>query len=255
MIYTSKTEELFFTNETIGKDGIRQDTFSVLGLTPESVSFSDLYSHKGVEISMIISGFGMHRVMEQTIPCGVGDVYILNANIPHRYYTSEEGIPLVVQRILFLPKDWLDGDLGDASTSNYCFGIFKENATAAYAMLTKGAFDKLQSLCDLLAVELLEKKGDWHSAVRSYLSLIVIAFKRYVNRAIKNIPSESTQAEWSQISLVTQALAERYADEKETVTAGTVNDIFDYKSVGEDCSKIFVYSHYGSLKMIIVFAD
>jgi len=45
------------------------------------------------------------------------------------------------------------------------------------------------------------------------------------------------------------------ADEKETVTAGTVNDIFDYKSVGEDCSKIFVYSHYGSLKMIIVFSE
>jgi len=44
-------------------------------------------------------------------------------------------------------------------------------------------------------------------------------------------------------------------DEEEKITIGTINDIYDYKSVGEDCSRLFVYSHYGSLKMIVVYSD
>lgn len=217
MIYITQTQELLPNDEQIGQDGIRQDTFSVSEPYPENISFADLYSHKGIEISMVIGGGGLHRVMEQAIPCKTGDIYILNANIPHRYYTLEEGTPLVVRRILFTPKDWLEGELGDIAQPNYCYGIFKENATASYAVLTRGAFEKMQSLCDFLTVELLEKKGEWHHAVSAYLSLILITYARYVNRAIKNIRSDSTSTEWSQISLITRVIAERYGDEKLTM--------------------------------------
>ena len=196
---------------------IRQDTFVETGTYPENISFADLYSHRGIEISMIVGGAGIHRVMEQAIPCKVGDIYILNTNIPHRYYTAEEGTSLVVRRILFHPTEWLNGSYGDPSKGEYCYGVFAENATASYAVLTRQAFDKITSLCDLLTVELLEKKGEWRMAVRAYLSLIMIFFTRYVNRAIKNVPSETTPTEWNQISFVTRAIAERYGDENLTL--------------------------------------
>ena len=181
------------------------------------MSFADLYSHKGIEISMIVSGTGMHRVMEQTIPCKEGDIYLLNANIPHRYYASEDGAPLIVRRILFMPKPWLDEKHAEPSTLDYCYGIFSENATASYAVLTRQTFEKIQTLWDLLTVELLEKKSEWENGVRSYLSLILITFVRYVNRAIKNVKSNSSPTEWNQISLITRAVAERYGDEKLTL--------------------------------------
>ena len=217
LIYITQTQELLPHDEQIGDDGIRQDTFSVSEPYPENVSFADLYSHKGIEISMVIGGSGMHRVMEQAIPCKVGDIYILNANIPHRYYTADDGTTLAVRRILFMPKDWLGSAMNDAAEPNYCYGIFKDNATASYAVLTRGAFEKMQSLCDFLTVELLEKKGEWRHAVSAYLALILITYSRYVNRAIKNIRSYSTSIEWNQISLVTRAVAEQYGDENLTL--------------------------------------
>ena len=209
--YEERREQIF--------DGerIRQDTFTATGVYPENISFAELYSYKEIEISMVIGGVGIHRVMEQAIPCKVGDIYILNSNIPHRYYASEEGTPLVVRRILFQPRDWLTGPLADTSTAEYCYGIFAENTTVSYAVLTRLAFEKIQSLVDLLTVELLEKKSAWQEAVRAYLSLIMITFARYVNRAIKNVTSDTSPTEWNQISLVTRAIAERYGDETLTL--------------------------------------
>ena len=217
MLTENKQKSTVQADDTSERDLISQDTFSVLSPYPETVSFIDLYSHKGIEISMIVSGTGIHRVMEQALPCKAGDIYILNANIPHRYYTSEDGTALVVQRILFMPKKWLDEARSDTSSTDYCYGIFSENATASYAVLTRQTFEKIQSFYDLIAVELIEKKGEWENVVRSYLSLIMITFSRYVNRAIKNVPSTSSPTEWNHISLLTRAIAERYSDENLTL--------------------------------------
>ena len=198
--------------DIVGRDLIRQETFTVTRPYSDSVSFTDLHSHHAIEINMFVCGTGMYRIMEQAIPCKAGDIYILNADVPHQFYASEEGSSLVVRRLLFLPKEWLSEDCSDPTSPDFCYGIFSENATASYAVLTKQTFEKIESLCDLLTVELLEKKSHWKRAVRSYLSLILLTFVRYVNRATKSIPTTSSLSEWNRISLLTRIVAERYSD-------------------------------------------
>ncbi len=51
------------------------------------ISFSDLYSHDVPEISMVISGSGVHQILNQSIPCSEGDKYIIISEVPHGFFT------------------------------------------------------------------------------------------------------------------------------------------------------------------------
>lgn len=211
MIYSLKNSELIQADNALGEVLIRQDTFVCTQVYDDSVSFSMLYSHMPVEISMVVDGQGIHKVLGQTIPCNVGDVYILNSNVPHRYFAAEEGKSLTVRRLLFDPKDWFDGEIAQSSSPQFCHGIFLKTPIAAYAMLTQKMFGRIVSLCDSLEIEVIEKKSEWRNAVKSYLSLIMIALGRYVNTAIKNIPNTDLAA-WNPVSAVISSVAENYGD-------------------------------------------
>ena len=39
-----------------------------------------------LEIGMIISGSGIHKIIGQTIPCKKGDIFIVPRGIPHGYF-------------------------------------------------------------------------------------------------------------------------------------------------------------------------
>lgn len=201
---------------SLGGALIRQDTFVCNRVYNDDVSFTELYSHRSIEISMVVGGSGIHRVLGQAIPCKAGDIYILNSGIPHRYFTAEEGESLTVRRLLFDPREWFDGDVMQPTSSNFCYGVFSENAMSAYAMLTQSVLEKIMSLCDSIAIELLEKKSEWRAAVKANLSLVMITLGRYVNRSIKNIPNADS-AEWNSISAVLAVVKENYGDTNMTL--------------------------------------
>lgn len=216
MIYSSKNSDLIQSEDTLGDTLLRQDTFRCLKAYDDDVCFSMLYSHRYIEISMVVDGNGIHRVLGQVIPCSVGDIYIINSNVPHRYFASEEGAPLTVRRLLFDPKDWLDDDLSDATSPNFCYGLFSENPITVYAMLTNQVMNKIVSLCDSLTIEMLEKKSEWRDSLRSYLSLIMIALKRYVNTSLKNIPHTDPSV-WNPVSAAIALVNENYGDPSMTL--------------------------------------
>jgi len=216
MIYSSKNSELIQADGALGSALIRQDTYRCVTPYNEDVCFSMLYSHRVVEISMIVDGSGIHKVLGQAIPCGVGDIYIINANVPHRYFASEEGAPLTVRRLLFDPKDWLEGELANAASPDFCYGLFSENPITVYAMLTNQVMNRIVSLCDSVTLEMLEKKSEWRSSLRAYLSLIMIALKRYVNTSLKNIPNTDPSV-WNPVSAALTLVNENYGDPNMTL--------------------------------------
>ena len=152
MSYSSKHTEPLRVSDTLGETLIRQDSFISEETYHPEISFADLYTHRVIEISMVASGNGIHRVFNQAIPCKVGDIYILNANVPHRYFAAERGERLTVRRLLFDPKDWFDRDIALPTGSRFCYGVFSENSMAAYAMLTQRVLERIESLCDEVAM-------------------------------------------------------------------------------------------------------
>ncbi len=202
--------------DSLGESLIRQDSFICDEIYDPDVGFADLYTNRVIEISMVVAGSGVHRVFNQAIPCKVGDIYILNTNVPHRYFASEDGERLTVRRLLFDPKDWFDKDISQATGSRFCFGVFSENSVAAYAVLTQRVMERIESLCDEVAMELLERKSEWREAVRANLSLILITLGRYLNRAIKNIPRVDSSA-WNPVSAAMTLVMENYSDHSMTL--------------------------------------
>ncbi len=216
MPHFSKKPESIQADGRLGNIGIRQDTFACHRVYDETVDFSLLYSHKPIEIGIIISGSGIHQVLGQAIPCKAGDICIINSNVPHRYFSLEEGQSLTVRRLLFEPKDWFDGETAEATSPQFCYGLFLENPIIVYAMLTNRILEKILSLCDASAIEILEKKSEWREALKANLSLILILLKRYINTSLKNIPNIDP-ASWNPLSVAIALVHENYSDSNMTL--------------------------------------
>ncbi len=216
MSYLSKRFENIQADSNLGDISIRQDTFVCHQVYDETIDFSMLYSHRPIEISIVVSGHGIHRVLGQAIPCKTGDIYVLNSNVPHRYFASEEKTGLTVRRLLFEPDNLFDGESAVPASPHFCYGLFSENPISAYAMLTNQVMQKILSLCDALAIEVLEKKSEWQNALKANLSLILITLKRYVDTSLKNIPSADSVT-WNPVSATIALVNENFSDANMTL--------------------------------------
>ena len=65
---------------------------------------SELFVGDLLEIGMVISGSGIHKIIGQTIPCKKGDVFIVPRGIPHGYFLSDESDGMEIKRLNKLLK-------------------------------------------------------------------------------------------------------------------------------------------------------
>jgi corrinoid protein of di/trimethylamine methyltransferase len=202
---------------------VTQQTFSYNTPFSDEVRISKLHSHKRIEISMVVEGNGIHRILEQNVPCNVGDIYIVNSKVPHGYFSVDGGSTLTVRTLLFSPTEWFDGDIANPDDQHFCYGVFSENGAVAYAMLTHDVLDKIISICDDISWETERQKDRWCDAVRAHFSILFITLGRYINSAIKNIPDISATA-WNAVSGIMAAVAENYGDH--TLTLDTFAKLF-----------------------------
>ena len=175
-----------------------------------------LYTHDMIELSMVLAGNGIHRILDQEIPCKKGDVYMVRQDIPHGYFVTEAEDTLTVRRILFDVNDWFTEDAADENGLHYCHGVFQDNAITAYAMLNEQTEGSVEFYCRSIAEELERKEDEWRCAIASHLSLLLITIARYINGAIKNIPSAPLK-EWSIVSSVMRMVLETFYDSELTL--------------------------------------
>ena len=183
-------------NVFLGNTPIRCETVTCREAYEENACGSSLYTHELVEIAMTVSGSGVHRVLNQTIPCKTGDLYITAPSIPHGYFNSDTENPLVLQRILFDPKDWFSSEISAIGEPRYCYGIFNDNAILAYAMLNAETYAETEQLFRCILSEINGRKIEWKDAVGAYLTQLLIRISRYIGGAIKNIPAAPSK-EWN----------------------------------------------------------
>lgn len=181
-----------------------------------SEEFGDLDVNGSIEIGLVVSGVGVHRVLNQVIPCQEGDVFILNEHVPHRCYSSEPGNPLTIRRIIFSPREWLFSEYASSTEPKFLYGCFRENNVMACAMLTQAVQETVGRLYDEIAVEFYDRKAEWKEATRARLVLLLVSIARYTNCAIKNITQETSDA-WNPISSVIAMVHEKYCDSELTL--------------------------------------
>ena len=167
-----------------------------------------LYTQEFVEVCLITSGVGIHRVFDQITPCKAGDVFIIPSDVPHGYFASDECESLTVRRLWFDVGDWFFGEVSDKASSRFCYGIFKDNAITACAMLNTYTYAEVNAIYNSIEYEISKKESEWRDSVCAYLSRLLIIISRYINCQIKNIRPAGSKA-WNAV-LATMRFVEKH---------------------------------------------
>lgn len=173
-----------------------------------------------VEITAVISGGGIHKIMNESMECHAGDLYIFGGGVPHSYCAVNGEEPLTVMRISFNVSETLCGAVADKTSSEYCYGIFRDRSPVSYAMLNANAMSGLKQAYADMEVELTEKSPCWQEAVCSHLKLLLIFLGRYINQAVTAF--EEKPKEWITVSTAIAEINEHFGESDfnlETVAA------------------------------------
>ena len=181
------------------------------------VTASDLDIFSLVEISLVTEGSGIHRILNQSVPCKKGDIFIIGSSTPHKYFLSESD-SCTVLCARFDPDEFFDGELRSRESARYCYGVFKDNPIATYAVLTKQTFDDVIGLLDSIQSESDKQLDEWLDAVKADLTLLLITVSRYVGNAIKHL-SPIPPREWSYVTYAVNTVKDTYSDESLTLEA------------------------------------
>ena len=182
---------------------IRQEVATVKG-SDEKVR----YSHDTVEVCLIVEGSGSHEVLGQEIPCEEGDAFVVPPGVIHGYST-ESAIKL--RRLWFSPFDWLEGDAAEFGCKRYCYGVFSDSPAVGYAMLTARTQTEINGILNAIHAEKVGAGAEWKEAVRSYLTLLLIALSRYVGGTIKNLP-DARSRDWCVVLATMRAVEDELGE-------------------------------------------
>lgn len=195
---------------------LKHETFSKDTLFHETVydplrATSQLLSHEFIHVALVVEGSGVHQIFDQSIPCKAGDIYIVPPNTPHGFFLAEEGVCMAIDQLLFDAEDWFKGEISDVRNPRFCYGIFSDRASVAYALLNEQTQKELNSMLVGMESEMIEKRQEWRDVVRSFLIQFLITVGRYINCAIKNDTHVSSK-DWNLVMSVMRMAKEHYAD-------------------------------------------
>ena len=76
-----------------------------------NIPFHKLHTSKFVEIGLVVGGTGVLRVLDQAIPCKVGDLFVLHPNSTYGYFAADKKDNLTVRILRFDASAWFEGTL------------------------------------------------------------------------------------------------------------------------------------------------
>ena len=177
----------------------------------EKHAFLRLESNEMFEIAMVVSGSGIHRVLDKDIPSQKGDIFVIPPNTPHEYFVEKEDDIFVIRRLFWNLEDWFSGECTNPSSRRYCYGIFRESSTLGYAVLNATVFENICYLWNIIEAEIKMQKEEYTEALRGVLSYFLITISRYMNSSVKNLSFASCE-EWNIVSNAIKIIREDYFD-------------------------------------------
>ena len=198
-------------NSTNSEIGIISNILSCKKIFSEKRAFLKLESNDMFEIALVVSGFGIHRVLDKDIPSKQGDIFVIPPRTPHGFFIEKEGDDFEIRRLFWNTNDWFSGECASHSSHRYCYGIFRENSTLGYAVLNATVFDNLCYLWGIIENESEMRKDEYKDAIRGVLSYFLITISRYINSSVKNL-SFASYEEWNIVSSAIKIIREEYHD-------------------------------------------
>ena len=185
---------------------------------PET-AFPHMHIHDFVELSLVISGEGYHRTLNELAECGPGDVYIINAGAPHAYFIKEKGDTLVIQNLIFDPADILDMELATPDNPRYCCGLLREDPMISHVFLDSGFQGEIKRIMDRIAKEQIRKELEWEMSVKAHLLDILIMCSRRIVGRTETVKDQNTpKLRNRQIAMTVMCeVLERYNDPEMTL--------------------------------------
>ena len=188
---------------------IHNDLLSCKTVYDEKQALLRLRANESFEIALIVSGTGIHHVLDKDIPCAQGDIFIIPPNTPHGYFVETSDAQMSVRQLFFFVEDWFVSDVSNSASRRFCYGAFRESQTLGYAVLNSRMQEKIQSIWDLIEYEISAREEEWKDAVSDMLSYLMIVISRYINSAIKNISFASCD-EWSIVLRAINIIRDEY---------------------------------------------
>ena len=148
----------------------------VSNLIPDLKKFTDTHLHNEIEIIHILSGKMLFHIQNTEVICDVGDIIIINSNIPH----SSENIVINTQQMMF-QADISVFDIDDnADYSNrYLYRFLNFNQKTYYHLPHSSPINReLGRYLKDIHTEITNKDDSYETYVKGYLNLISAFLKR-----------------------------------------------------------------------------
>lgn len=178
---------------------------------------TDLRVTQNVEIAVIIGGDGMCRILNSSIECKHGDIFIFDRDLPHDFLSQSENTPLRLLNIGFDPK--IFETVGNDSQF-LLDELFKSGVPYSCAVLNASAMSEILRLCGAIRREIDTRAENWDRAVISHLTLLLITLTRYNDLADAVVVERPK--EWHAVFAAMSEIARSYSDS--TLSLGTVAD-------------------------------
>ena len=211
------TEKTLFTQgeEHLNDTEVFQRTEVCDKIYNPEFALSTLKMHDYVEISIVVDGIGIHRMMNETTECCTGDMYILSKGIPHGYFAKSETERPTVRTILFKATELFNGDFSDFNSLKFCYGVFRDKIPVSYAMLTSRTLSRLEEIFSAIDREVQQKEPMWQEAVKGHLVLLMITVARYINMA-ETVETKHPK-DWITVSAAMKEVLEHFGDTEMTL--------------------------------------
>lgn len=179
------------------------------------LTLSHLNMNESVEISVVVDGSGIHKILNEADECHVGDMYILGSGVPHGYFAKSESEKPTVCTLAFNPSELFDSESANPESTRFCYGAFRDKVPVSYALLNSKAMSEFKRTYNSIAEETEHQNLEWGASVKSHLTLLLIAVSRYIDMA-DTVRTEHPK-EWITVSAAMREILEKCSDSDMTL--------------------------------------
>lgn len=179
------------------------------------LTLSRLNTNDLVEISVVVDGSGIHRILNEADECHVGDMYILGSGVPHGYFAKSDTEKPTVCTLAFNPSDLFDGELANHENERFCCGVFRDKVPVSYALLNSKTMSEFKKTYNSVTEETEHQNLEWQESVKSHIKLFLIGISRYIDMA-DTVRTEHPK-EWITVSAAMREVLERCSDSDMTL--------------------------------------
>ena len=160
-----------------------------------------LHKHQFIEIVYVISGQAMHVVGDRQTTASKGDLFIINYNTPHAFYSDKDAKePFINYDLLFTP-DYFDSSMIDAtnfealSSSFLFYSLFPEaQKIGPDLQLSGSSYNVFGELFHKIFLEYNNQEKGYIDIIRAYvIELIIKMFRKMDHLSIDEISYKQKQ--------------------------------------------------------------